>query len=292
MEKSFKGWYGFMSEDITMRKIGIEEIKKHCLEILSYIDDICRKNNVQYYLAYGTLLGSVRHKGFIPWDDDIDICMTRENFYRLERLMAEDKTTPFKLLYLDTEENYTLPLPKVIDTRTSLSILSQKEKMKLGVFVDVFILDNVPDDDKEREKFFKKLEFYQHLWTISQYKRVKLQNPKLKTRIRRILETGIYLTNPRVFAKKLDKIAKKYYNTECSRMGTMSFAVTNRRKQALNKSIFSNGMQMQFENKEYFIPKKYDEYLRVFYNDYMQLPPVEERVSNHSLVVFVKDETV
>ena len=154
----------------NMRKIELEEIKQRCLEILSYIDDICRKNEIQYYLAYGTLLGSVRHQGFIPWDDDIDICMTRENYYKFKKVIAEDKTTPFKLLYVDTEKDYTLPLPKVVDTRTSLSILSQKEKMKLGVFVDVFILDNVPDDDKLREKFFKKLEFYQRLWTISQYK--------------------------------------------------------------------------------------------------------------------------
>lgn len=87
--------------------------------------------------------------------------------------MNTEASSPYKVLYINNEKNYTLPLPKAIDTRTELSILSQKERMKLGVYVDLFILDNVPDNHKERERFFKKLEYYQRLWTLSQYKRTK-----------------------------------------------------------------------------------------------------------------------
>lgn len=269
-----------------------EQLKNRCVEILSYLDNICRKNDIQYYLAYGTVIGAVRHKGFIPWDDDIDICMTRENFYKLAKTLKEDGESRFKLLWVGSDSHYTLPLPKVIDTETELFIKSQKPQKRLGVFVDVFILDNVPNDEKTRERFFKKLEKYEHLWTISQYKRTKLKNPTIRAVVKRILYTGVYWTNPRFFAVKLEKLARKYYGTDCERIGTMSWAGSNRRKQAMKKEIFGEkgGVELFFENKKYFAPEQYDKYLKTFYNDYMQLPPEDQRVSNHTMVAYLKTD--
>lgn len=271
-----------------MRNLEVDEIKKIASDILAYIKLVCERNNIQYYLAYGTVLGAIRHKGFIPWDDDIDVCMTRDNFNKFSEAMKNDTESPYELLYLDNEK-YTLPLPKVVDTRTELSQYTQREKMLLGVYVDVFILDNVPDDRALRERFYKKLGHLQTCWTYAQYKWT-YRGKSVKQVIYELLHFYVILSNPRHYAMRLEKLAAKYSSADTLLMGTMTFAGYGRSKETFEKRIFGKGSKAIFEGNEYVIPELYDEYLTFLYKDYMQLPPEDKRCSRHSFIAYHKNE--
>lgn len=257
-----------------------EDLQRIENEILLFIKKICEENHISYFLAAGTVLGAVRHKGFIPWDDDVDLYMFREDYNRFREAMKGEADTPYKLLYIDTEPNYTLPLPKVIDTRTVLTQFRQREKMQLGVYVDVFILDNVPDEEKERERYLRKVLFLSKLWSAAQNKDNDVGVKGIKIFLKRIAKRLLWLVGPRYFAEKLDVLAQKYNNTQTKLCGNMTYS-TNLMEAFVPKTMYGKGVMLEFEGAMYQGPEKTEEYLRHFYGDYMQLPPIEQRVSKH-----------
>ena len=126
--------------------VNLEQMQKIEFDILKYIKDVCDRNGVIYYLAYGTLIGAVRHSGFIPWDDDIDIHMAREEYFRFVEILKMNPHPYYKLVSRDTDKAFTAPLPKVIDTRINLiQDYGFIEKVTLGPYVDIFILQVFPD---------------------------------------------------------------------------------------------------------------------------------------------------
>ncbi len=271
-----------------MKKIPDEEIKNIEFNILKYIDDICIKNNIVYSLTYGTLLGAIRHKGFIPWDDDIDICMDRKNFNKFVEACKLDNSNIYELLWIDTNKKYTLPLPKVIDKTTVLTQNTQNEKMKLGVYVDVFIFDKIPKDDSKRKKFINKLELYQRFWGYSQNKYV-WRDHSIKSCIRFIVYCIFHLINPRFFSGLLNKAAQKYDKEENFEfLGSMVYSVI-RNKGYFNKYFFEETKKVEFENRMFPITRYYDELLTICYGDYMKYPPIEKQVSNHDFSAFYRD---
>lgn len=269
-----------------MRRIPDEDIKNIELKILKYIDDICSQNGIQYSLAYGTLLGAIRHRGFIPWDDDIDICMDRKNFNRFMVACRENSNDRYELLWLDTNDTYTLPLPKVVDKTTVLTQNAQIEKMPLGIYVDVFIYDNIPNDPGERRKFINKLELYQRFWGYSQNKLVKQSDHPIKSFARSVVYRIFHLINPRLFSKLLNTAAQKYNeNDDCEYIGSMVYS-PRRYVELYSRSFFEKLNLTVFENADFPITVLYDVYLRQLYGDYMELPPEEERVSHHDFDAF------
>lgn len=127
-----------------MKKITIEEAKKIELDILSYIDDFCKKNNIEYFINYGTLIGAVRHKGFIPWDDDIDISMTRENYDKFIEYYKNDKSK-YKLLALETNKHYFNNFAKIVDSTTRIDNTRIYKSYPSGIFIDIFPMDSFAD---------------------------------------------------------------------------------------------------------------------------------------------------
>ena len=270
-----------------MKEIATEQLKSIEISILDYIDKVCRENGIVYSLAYGTLLGAVRHQGFIPWDDDIDICMDRENFEKFERKCNDDGNKQYQLLWLDTCETYTLPLAKVVDTTTILTQNTQNEKMPLGVYVDLFIYDKIPDDEKMRAAYINKLELYQRFWGYSQNKYV-WKDHSLKSYLRFLVYCLFHLVNPRRFSLKLNKIAQTYRTTDKPYfLGPMVFS-TRRYKEWFPSSLFDDCSDTDFEDKKYPITSQYDIYLRKCFGNYMELPPIEKRVSNHDFEAYYK----
>ena len=124
----------------------LEELHQIETDILTAIDEICRKENIRYYLAGGTLLGAVRHKGFIPWDDDIDIAMPRDDYERFLKVMRKGAHPYYKILALEYKEDYPYTFAKVVDTRTRLQEEIGKDLPEMGVFIDIFPLDGMGDD--------------------------------------------------------------------------------------------------------------------------------------------------
>lgn len=272
-----------MSQIVT-----IEEIKKIEASMLFMFDKICRDNNILYSICYGTLLGAVRHNGFIPWDDDIDIAMTRKEYNKLVDLIS--KGDPFKgrakLIDLYSDKDFSAPLAKLVDTKTKLIQYDHAEKVVLGVYIDVFIFDKVPENEKKRFRLFKQQSFLQRVWTACEMKPVKGETNFIKKCIKKVLNKGF----ARLVAVIMDNNAKNSSkrNENSSLYGNLLYCVYGRERETFNSKQFTLYKNYKFENEKVMGFADYDLVLRKFYNDYMKLPPVEKRIPHHTFIAFWK----
>ena len=144
---------------MTTKQMSTAEIKDCAKNILEKFAEFCECNDLKYYLAYGTLIGAVRHKGYIPWDDDIDLEMPRKDYNKLMEILAKQKNLITQNIEIKTpySDNYQYPFIKVIDNTTFVQETSMRKKYTTSIWIDIFPLDNIPDDEKEQKKFIEKL---------------------------------------------------------------------------------------------------------------------------------------
>lgn len=267
-----------------MRKIQPEELKVLQLGILDAVVSFCEENNIQYWLDSGTLLGAIRHKGYIPWDNDIDLGMLRPDFDRFMRTFNE-KNERYKALCYENDKTILNGFIKVMDTTTVLYEPDEKG-VKICVNIDVFVYDNAPDDDKKVEKMFRRRDFCNRLNSMRNFYRTK--HKKKLIHLCKMVCYPVSLLFPRsYFVKQLVKNSKKYVNAETKRVGNFTaFSPV-----VCEKSVFDGFIDVEFEGKIYKAPAGYDRWLRAFYGDYMQLPPVEKRVPCHPSKAYFLDGT-
>lgn len=272
----------------TMRKIDTEELKKIQLKILREVADFCEKNNIKYWIDCGTLLGAIRHKGYIPWDDDIDVGMLREDYDKFQRIFNKEDGK-YTFVSYESDPTFYLPSGKVIDNSTVL-YEPDENGVKLAVNIDIFVYDNAPDDDKEVKKMFDERDRLRNA-----YMRTSEHINFEKNFLKRILRLGrkilykIRYCGRAQYCKdaiaNMIKNSKKYATCKTERVGDfMSFS-----RMVCSRRAFDSFVDVEFEGEKYKAPVGYDEWLRAFYGDYMQLPPVKERVSHHFFVAFYKD---
>lgn len=262
---------------------------KNCArDILAYIDEVCRKNNIKYYLMFGTLLGAVRHKGFIPWDDDIDVAMDRKNFLQLIDAVREDNHPYYKLMWLTEKADYDLPLPKMIDTRTELIQAGRKSELMLGIWVDVFILDDVPDDLRKQKKTLNTFAFAEEIWNYSQYRFYSLRKkPNWRAKAKWIIYSCLALPGSRFWANIMYRAANKHNGKSAQHFAPLVFCGIKRI--AYKKEWFGNGAELEFEGRNYMVPQNWDALLTSIYGDYMTPPPEDKRNSRHGFTVYYKE---
>ena len=267
-----------------MREIKLDELKKIQVEILENVNDFCQKNNIKYWLDCGTLLGAVRHKGYIPWDDDIDIGMLREDYDKFMKLFNKNNTR-YKFYSIENNEDFYFQFGKVLDMNTLL-YEPDETGVKLNVYIDVFVYDNAPFDDKICDKMFKKRDLYRKMRYAKFYPKA-YDHTSFKKRIMRFF-LNIYLkfVPKNYYVKKLINNSKRYANEDTGGVGNF----TSKTKFICDKSIFQDFVDVSFEGKKYPAPVGYDKWLKSFYGDYMKLPPKEKRVSNHVFKAYMKDE--
>lgn len=260
------------------KKIPIDDCKKIQLQILDVVADFCKKNKINYWLNCGTLIGSIRHKGYIPWDDDIDLGMLRKDFNRFGELFNLENNR-YKFYCYENNNNFLYAYGKVLDTNTVLYEPDRKGN-KLSVNIDIFVYDNVPNNDKEIKKMYMKRDIYTLLNTIriSHNPRGNIFRKILVHMVRFIL--GIFPKD--FFVKRIVKNAKKYSNIKSDQVGNF----TGYERILAQKELVINCIEGEFEGKKYNIPKGYDKWLRLFYDDYMQLPPEEQRVTHHKFEAY------
>ena len=216
-----------------MKKLTLDEVKKIQLEILAYIDSFCKKNNISYFINYGTLLGAVRHKGFIPWDDDIDISMDREYYNMFIEKFNQD-SSKYKILSLDTDKAYFNNFIKVVDTTTKIVDNRNYKTFSCGVFVDIFPMDKF--NDKKiitiAKKLFNLVFYKKTILTQSGYNKLiesKINNNEIKTLIKCSLKTGrthqirvhmAYIKHPiygdPIYNKYVDEFGQRLHAKEIS----------------------------------------------------------------------------
>lgn len=278
-------------ELINKMEVSLKTIQEYELNILKYIDRICKKNKIKYYLIGGTLLGAVRHKGFIPWDDDIDIAMTRTEFNRFLQATEKEKHERYRLCCLQNEPKWSAPLPKVIDTYTVLKQNGHREKMDLGIYVDVFIFDKNPNTMQEVQKWHARLDFLQKLWGACECKSRAKQEKSL---VNVIKDTVSFLVSKVLSARTvslwIDRESSRYHTS--SNSNALSQAIYHNcswEEVTPTQDILGDGCELFFADGYYSAPERWDEYLHNQYGDYMQLPPVEERITHHNFVVGFKE---
>ena len=254
-----------------MKTIPIEEQKELQLNILKSIHHFCTEQGINYTLAYGTLIGALRHDGFIPWDDDIDIAMPREDY---EKFIHSYKSEIYKVHSLETDSDYLNPIVKVEDTRTLIE--EEGSMVNLGVFVDVFPLDPLYDTTDECSLLFHKVTFYRRLLAFR-----TLTSRYFQCWWKRwiFLMGSFFLRflSKRWLAERLDRLAKsghsdaRYWGMFA---GCMKYAL-------IERDDLQHYIYHKFEDSDFLVIQNYDSWLRQVYGDYMTPPPLDKQKSVH-----------
>ena len=265
--------------------LSIEEIKKIEIQILETFTDFCKKNNLKYYLAYGTLIGAIRHKGFIPWDDDIDLEMPREDYNRMIELLSHKKNLITNNIELKTpySKNYQYQFCKVIDNTTFVQEKTMKKKYKTSIWIDIFPIDYLPENPDEEKKFLKKMFNMQkyYFYTIERkYSGADILG-RIKFNMAKILFTPLYfIINQK---QRINKLSQKYLHKKSNRITNIAGCI--KLTSIMNVSDLAQ-TSVIFENNSYTTFSNYDKILRDYYGDYMMLPPENERILAHSLSAY------
>lgn len=266
-----------------MKELSIKEIQGILLEILKEIDFICRKNNIKYTLSNGTLLGAVRHKGFIPWDNDADVRMPRPDYDRfIEYCLNND--TKFKLFNVKTDKKCYIPFSRLYDTDTLY--VRKNYRYNFGCFVDIFPMDGIgkePNELNEKNVNLQKFILYMNQFTLPPISREK----KLRTNIFHFL----YFCQCKISGA--EKICQRFFDNVSEWTYEDSDYVTNLstrndRKNVYPKDMYENVTDMDFEGCRFSCIKDYDTYLTNEYGDYMTLPPENERGAHHKFKICYK----
>lgn len=264
-----------------MEKLTANDIKKRQLDMLKYIDKICRAENINYFINYGTLLGSVRHKGFIPWDDDVDISMLREDYEKFKNLIVQKENTKYQLLDASNSDWYFNNFMVLLDNDTVIPDHFKKDKHDTALFIDIFPVDTFND-----KSIIKKIRIYNFLISIVHLKLKYVTHNKYYMQvIKKIIHILLYFIKPKFFANKINTIIKQYHNPNGK---YQAFLGMGEEKEIFKTGLFDETIDIAFENLRVKAPKHYDIILKQLYGDYMQLPPETERYGKHEIEVYKK----
>lgn len=236
-------------------KLSRDEIKDVQLGILSKIKECSKRYGIRYYLSSGTALGAVRHGGYIPWDDDVDVFLPIDDYLKLISILEKDDN--YKIIsQFNTDYYFGWGFGYMVDCNTICDINKFPIQLTTGQSIDLFPLYGIPDDALEKEIYIQKVK--------------ELENKCLVAIEDRERITAI---------KELNGFLLKYNYNDCKLVGNvlMPFFV----KDVFPKNIFEEGVEKQFENLQLQVPKEYDFYLKQIYGDYMKLPPEEKRKGEH-----------
>ncbi len=267
------------------RKLTNEEIKSHELEMLRELDSVAKENGLNLYLCGGTLLGAIRHKGFIPWDDDVDVCLPRPDYNRLVRLNREKKLFSDHLKLVCPEDGtFMFPFMKLVDIRTTTKKMYGNDIPHL--WVDIFPVDGLPDDRKKANKVLKKVSFLRRLLYIrnAEWGEGRTLFHKLSKLV--LIPLSRIITQKK-YVSAITGTAKQcpYGSTKHCGIVTMGLYGPGER---ISYEGFRKPTEVSFEGETYRTYSNWDEYLSGIYGDYMQLPPEEKR-KTHDMEVTIKE---
>jgi len=250
------------------------------LEMLLELDRICRRNNIEYYLFMGTMLGAVRHSGFIPWDDDLDVAMMRSEYEKFKEACKKDLDQS-KFFYQDhtTDSHYRWGYARIQRKDTEFVRLGQEHlKMRTGIFLDIFPLDNVPD--------FAPLRMLHHLYCFILRKILYAEVGRKSSKIFILRVWYAFLTIiPHTWVhRRIEKLSMKRKKTKFVRI--LTFPTPKGKICGYLRKWFENFENIKFENHIFPSIKDYDEFLKYNYGNYMQLPPPEKRKFCHPVSKF------
>lgn len=264
-------------------RLTADDERKICLEMLIYFDRICRANGINYSLTGGTLLGAVRHKGFIPWDDDIDVFLPRPEFNKLEAVFPDSER--FVLVNRHKEPRFNYVFSRLIDTKTLITESPNTLCAGKGVFLDICVVDGLPKNPFLREIHIGYMRF------LMRARRATVQNPKRKAYrqkgpivvlFKKVLRI---LTSYEFWNRRLEKAMERYPFDTSNYVG--NFASQYGKKEMLPRKIFDTYLDIPFENHKFMVCVGYEQYLnRIYGKNYMNLPRRKKRKRPHPNVAY------
>ncbi|OCL95927.1 LicD family protein [Aliarcobacter thereius] len=275
---------------MNIKEIDNKVIKKTLLETMEQFHNFCEQNNLKYFMVGGTLLGAVRHKGFIPWDDDIDVSMPKCDYEKLLK-MSDKFNYPFLLKHFKIDGKHIYPNIQLINN----NIIIEEDFYKSfpnGLWIDVFPLDYSFESNIAKKIQYGILRFLRNLLII-RVGSFKKKNKgaftynfiKFNHYLFRIIPISFFNNIRYLFEKLFNTISKKEYITNT--YGAYGI------REVSPKYIFSDRILLEFENRKYWAPKEYDLYLKKIYGDYMVLPDESKRIGNHiHKIISINDESL
>lgn len=270
----------------------LEKLHKIQLRILEDFINVCEKYNLTYFAVYGTAIGAVRHHGFIPWDDDIDVGMLREDYDRFFEIFEKELGDKYYLLTPETDGRYACTVTHLQRKGTRfVSEMSQDLKCEQCIFMDIFPFDYVAEEKKEQilqgrnTNFWGKMLFLSGTaYPLIPYDGIKKEIASLICKIIHYILKGVRI-KPRWLYKQYIKAARKYNNSEKKSQYVTSFEYVGCLKDKVKKEALFPIKKLPFENLIINVPANNHEFLTKVYGDYMQLPPVDKRVNHMPLEI-------
>ncbi len=272
-----------------MIRLTRKEIQEIELEILLEVDRFCKDKGLRYYLAGGTLLGAIRHRGFIPWDDDIDICMPRPDYERFLSIFPKgvvDKRFQLGNVQLDEFDNEA-PFCNVLSKDTMIVSKFLNRQPNQNIWIDIFPVDGLPEAEDEVFHIYKEGDFYRKIFILC--------NSKLgegRTSFRKwakfLLKPLANLYGKKRIMHKLTSIGMKHSYDSSNYVGIVTWGLYGAGERML-KVAFEKAVEVEFEGYKFPAFSCWDSYLHGLYGDYMQLPPIEKR-QTHEMEAYLLEE--
>lgn len=261
-----------------MTKEETREYQLAQLELIKMVDELCSKLNLTYYIIGGTLLGAIRHGGFIPWDPDIDIAMPRDDYEKMREYWLNNPSDRYFYQHYLTEKNHFCPhvLIKIKDSHVLLGSAETRVKPTYdGIYLDIFPLDNPPDDKKLQEKQMKQIKHIKKIIYLKSGCVYKESNKAVRL-IKHLISVLLTPISFRFLNKKLDMVMQKYNNPSSQYLVSMASRYSYR-KQLMPKTFYGTPIRIDFEGLSLPTPARATDYLSQLYGDFMKLPPEEHR---------------
>jgi lipopolysaccharide cholinephosphotransferase len=279
LDKTNEEYINGLYNTVYNGKLG--RIKELELEVMAEIDTICKENDIKYFLVGGSLLGAVRHKGFIPWDDDLDIGMLREDYEKFRKICPSVLNPKFAYQSYKEERisHYIFDKIRLKDTYFTTKF-SEKFKIQNGIFIDILVYDKTANSKSGQKLHVKAISVWKRVinirWVNTARRNIHYRKTKILLPIMRLIPF-------RWYHNVFEKIIQHYNKTESPYL--IDGVGMNLQKGAFPAEWFDEIVDMEFENTKFPIPAKYDEYLRHWYGDsYMELLPISSRKSGHNII--------
>jgi len=260
-----------------MKELSLQELKEIEFEILKTFDAFCKENNIRYYLSHGTLLGAIRYKKFIPWDDDVDLLIPRDDYDRMLTLFKD--TDRYKLFSYERNPDYLYPFAKLCDMTTRKDEGGYNNGIELGVDIDLFPLDAWDDDPDKAKKEVKAINSNMFRLGLTKLKKPDSLNP-VKRFIKGIAMFFCKICGSKYYLEKVLHICSKVPTKDSKYIGCKAWCVYGE-KGIIPAEAFAEVTYVEFEGEMFPAPKGYDTYLTCLYGDYLPEPPPEKRKTHH-----------
>ena len=268
-----------------MEKLDNQAIKERLIRLLMEYTQFCETYSLKYSLAGGTLLGAIRHKGFIPWDDDIDVCMPRDEYEKFIRLAPKYLMKKHFVLQAGGVNGFfDYPFAKILDLETEVKTKYNKNDSNL--WIDVFPVDGLPSDLNEVKKVYENVEILRKLLLLTKARLCEGKGIFKKT-FKFIPKIFATLYGAQRASEGIEKIRKRYPYESCKYVGIVTWGLYGVGERML-KSEFEKSVEVEFEEHKFKAFSCWDSYLKGLYGDYMQLPPIEKRKTHDMEAYYIE----